>query len=250
MNFLKVLSVSTFLTASVFATAQNAENNERLLPKEGDVGATIVVNGLIDNINLSPSENQFNQNLLFGKYYLKDDLALRVGIGLNSFNAKREQSETVNEVTTEMDSTASQTTFNLSGGIEKHLTGTRRLDPFIFAQADFSFIGKPKFETETRVTTSVGTTTDKRVATSDGGIGVALNLGGGFNYFLAKSFSIGSEVYFSVQYAREGGTTSITDTQTDINGNTTSAFLDVDDSQSQTIIDVNPVANINISYFF
>ena len=57
-------------------------------------------------------------------------------------------------------------------------------------------------------------------------------------------------MHFALQYVREGGTTSTTNTNTDVGGNITSSFSDDFDSQKRTTARVDPGANINISYFF
>ena len=177
MNFIKLASITFCITLSAFAISQEDSGTSKFFPKRGDIGASIVVNGLIENIDLNTNTNEFNQNILFAKYYLKDDLALRLGIGLSAFNSKREKSETVNDITTEIDSISKQTTFNISAGIEKHLQGSYRLDPYIFAQYDFAFIGKQKTEFEAREISSVGTKIENLESIRDGGISVALKFG-------------------------------------------------------------------------
>lgn len=243
--------LSLLIGTSVFAQQQKDDAYfTNLLPKKGDFGTTLIVTGLLDDINLGTKENEYNNNLLFGRYYLKDQLVLRTGFGLNTNNSSREQSSEENDITTEIDSSSKQTTFNLSFGVEKHLNPSRRLDPYLFSQVDLSFIGKLNLETETRSISSVGTARSSRDETRDGGLGIALNLGGGFNYFLAQNFSVGTEVQFGLRYLREGGTTSITEADTDINGNVTSVFSNVDNTLKGTDISVSPSALINISYFF
>ena len=139
MNRLKSLAlilISSFLSFSVLAQ----ETPKDFLPKAGDFGASIVVNGLINNVSLSTNSNSYGQNILFAKYYLKDDLALRAGLGLKLNRILRETADSSGALLEEVDSLRRSFSANLSIGIEKHLTANKRLDPFVFGQLDISMI--------------------------------------------------------------------------------------------------------------
>ncbi len=139
---------------------------------------------------------------------------------------------------------------NLSVGIEKHLKPNNRLDPYVFGQLDISLIGKSKNEIENREISTIGTNSTNREIIRDGGFALGLNFGGGFNYFLAKNFSVGSELYLGVQYVSVGGGISDNSTNTTAGGTTTSTFDTRDDISKTTTIRVDPTAQINFSYFF
>jgi len=234
-----------------FAQAENKTVEEiNLLPQKGNLGVSLLVDGLIDNLTLQSNENELGENILFAKYYLENDLVLRMGFGLNIISANRTTSDSVSVTLVERDSSASRYLINISGGAEKHLKSSKRLDPFIFSQVDLTFIGKTNVEINATTTSSAGVAKDERTIKQDGGFGIGLQLGGGFNYFLAKRFSLGAELSMRLQYVTEGGT--ITDNQiiTPVNGSSTSNFISREDQQNQTTVNVEPNALINISYFF
>jgi len=249
MNRLKsiaLLLMSCFLSLSVFAQ----DTSKDFLPKAGDFGASIVVNGLIDNISLSTNSNAYGQNILFAKYYLKDDLALRTGFGFKLNRAVRETADSAGALLVEVDSLRRSYSVNISIGIEKHLMPNKRLDPFVFGQLDLSLIGKTKNNIENRQTSTIGTNSTEREIIRDGGFALGLNLGGGFNYFLAKNFSVGSELYLGFQYVSVGGGITDNTTNTTAGGTRTSTFDSRDDISKTTALNVNPTAQINFSYFF
>jgi hypothetical protein len=233
---------------SIISTAQNTEND--FLPKKGDFGTSILVSGLIDNINLSPNKSSYGQNILFAKYYLEDDLALRVGLGFSLSRSVSESSDSSGLFLNEVDSMRRSSSMNVSIGIEKHLTDNRRLDPYVFGQLDLSFIGKSKTETDVRQISTIGTASNNREVIRDGGFAIGVNAGAGFNYFLAKNFSVGSEVYLGLQYVSLGGGISDNTTNTTAGGNRSSTFNSREDITKTTNLNVAPTAEINFSYFF
>lgn len=251
LNFSAFLALFALLSFSSFAQENKSSyESSKFFPKAGDIGASILIDGLIDNISLGSNSNDYGQNILFGKYYWKDDVAFRAGFGLSINNSKRETADSLGVLLIEVDSVRSNYNINISGGIEKHLSPTKRLDPYIFSQLDLTFIGKTKTETETRSISSVGTSKQERTIKRDGGLAFGLQAGGGFNYFLAERFSIGTELALRIQYVKLGGTISDNTITTSTNGTTVSDFESREDLSKQTTIDVEPNALINISYFF
>lgn len=249
MNTLKTFAL--LLLSSLFSLTVLSQNEQKdFLPKAGDVGVSIVVDGLVNNISLSTNTNAYGQNILFAKYYLADDLALRAGFGVNLNRVVRESADSSGVLLIEVDSLRRSFSMNLSAGIEKHLKPNNRLDPYVFGQLDISLIGKTKNETENRQISTVGTNTTNREIIRDGGFALGLNFGGGFNYFLAKNFSVGSELYLGVQYISLGGGISDNSTNTTVGGTTNSTFDTRDDISKTTTIRVDPTAQINFSYFF
>jgi len=69
----KLLTISILLLSAFYSVAQDSTKtyeSSKFFPKAGDIGASIIVDGLIDNINLESNSNEVGQNLLFIKYYL------------------------------------------------------------------------------------------------------------------------------------------------------------------------------------
>lgn len=249
-----LIIISVFLFSSL-SIAQNDSNSSKysspeFFPKKGDMGTTLLMSGLIDNIQLESQSVELGKNILFLRYYLEDDLVLRLGLGIDFRNYKNEVADSVGLSLVTGDSLNRMTTFNISGGIEKHLESSNRLDPYVFGQLNLTFVGKEVTEINAAVNTSAGTGRVEQTIKTDGGFGIGLVVGGGLNYFIAKRFSLGTELGLVLQYSNIGGTTSNNTITTPINGNSSSDFKTSDDQVKLTEIKVNTNALINLSYFF
>ena len=247
-----LIFTSTALIAQDSTRAEEPVKSERsaLFPKANDIGVSLVVDGLIDKIQLNSPTNGYGQNLLFARYYYKDDVVFRMGFGFSLDNYNRERSDSSGINLLERDSTYNRYLINVSMGIEKHLRGNKRLDPYVFSQIDLTFIGKTTIETQSNTIKSNGTDRVSRTIKQDGGIAFGLLAGGGFNYFIGERFSLGTELSLKIEVSNVGG--AITDNQvtTPVNGSSTTVFTTKNDQVSQTDIDVVPNALINLSYFF
>jgi hypothetical protein len=243
---------------STLANAQNeqsntnteSENRHEFMPKQGDLGTTILLSGLIDNIQFTTPEVELGQNILFVRYYLEDDLSLRLGFGFDLNSINRETADSVGLSLISTDSSTSRFTLNISGGIEKHLKSTNRLDPYIYSQLNLTFVGKENTDIITTEEFSAGIDRINRSIKKDGGIGVGLVVGGGMNYFIAPRFSLGAEIGLFLQYSSIGGTISDNTITTLNNGNSSSDFNRSEDKVQRTTIGVQTNALINVSYFF
>lgn len=263
-NFISLILFGSFLLMSLGSQGQNEEHStvkeskniakkyvgHSFFPQKKNFGLSLIMTGLIDNIQLESAQNTIGQNILFGRYYFDNDLAFRAGLGFDWTRIKRQKADSVGQTLVEQDSLVNQFVFNLSFGLEKHISTTNRIDPYVFGQVDLTFIGKSNVEINGRTISTAGTARDDRTIRQDGGLGFGLNAGGGFNYFLARNFSLGTELALQLQMVKEGGT--ITDNQIikPINGSTSSNFQKREDQINQTTLNVNPTASINISYFF
>ncbi len=250
VKFFTLCLMCLFISSAITAQEKSTYSSGEFFPKKGDIGASILIDGLIDNIKLTSNNNQYGQNILFVKYYLEDDLALRLGFGFTLDAYKREKADSMGLSLIEVDSTSSRYFINTSFGIEKHLNPSKRLDPFIFAQLDLTFIGKTKIEAETREISTAGVSSLNRTIKRDGGIAFGLQVGGGMNYFLTERFSIGTELALRFQVVSEGGTISDNEIFTPIGGSSVSDISSSEDRITTTELNVSPNALINLSYYF
>lgn len=252
---LTALSIIFLLSTAIIAQEETNKNssyqgNPELFPQKGDLGVTLLLSGLIDNLQLQSPRSAYGQNQLFLRYYLKDDMALRLGFGLDLRNYRRETADSLGMALLSRDSLNRRYTLNVSGGLEKHLSASNRLDPYVFGQLNLSFIGKERIEVDEVITSSVGEATQERVIKRDGGIAIGLLVGGGMNYFIAKRFSMGAEIGLLLQYSNVGGTISDNTISTDPGGNTDSDFNTSEDLVREFTSGVDTQALINLSYFF
>jgi len=160
------------LTAAVFALTLSTAFSQEFKPKEKEIAVGV---GLTDFKSFSLV------NGISGRYFYKSDLAIRA-----SFNIDRESNadydyddkgaETKSTISNEMH-------LNLGLGVEKHFSGTDRLDPY--AGADI-LVGLTSNNTEDKSTTS--TVTSK---SSDSNFG--LRLLAGADYYVLPKVYIGTE---------------------------------------------------------
>ncbi|MEQ8910063.1 MAG: hypothetical protein RIC95_12770 [Vicingaceae bacterium] len=228
---------------------ENAKKNN-FYPQAGDFGTSIVVNGLIDNISFESNQNRYGSNFIFGRYYLEDDLVLRMGLGLIVNSTKNTTADSVGNTLEEVENTKTNYLLNFSGGIEKHLGGTKRLDPYLFSQLDLTFIGKSTEEIITEETSAAGTSKVEQTIKEDGGIAIGLGGGVGFNYFIAPRLSIGSELSMGLMFVNEGGTVSDNTVTTPVNGSASTNFTSREDKTRTLSLGVMPNALVHFSYFF
>ena len=235
---------------SILLAQDSTSSKSAFKPQKGDFGTTLNLSGLIDDIQLQTTNSELGQNLLFLRYYLEDDLVLRLGLGVDFNNYNRSVADSVINTLVEEDSLFRKFVFNISGGIEKHFSSSKRLDAYVFGQMNLTFVGKENTEVDTKVTAPNGVGTTERIIKKDGGIGFGLLFGGGFNYFIAKNFSVGTEVGLLINYSSIGGTTSDNTISNPINGSSSSDFNTSEDKVNQAEIGVQANALLNLSFFF
>lgn len=129
-----ILSAALFAGLAFGANAQSTSTSDEgaIKPVAGEVTMEANVSLLNGGVSLSNSLNQ-----LRGRYFLSDNMAIRLGINL-SYNSDAPRPE-VESRTME---------FSLAPGIEKHFAGTNRLSPYVGADLLFGF-KSVHFEDET-----------------------------------------------------------------------------------------------------
>jgi hypothetical protein len=223
---------------------------DTLKPHAKNVGITFNVTGLINNISLGSLTDKNNNNALLGRYYLKNDLALRTGLGVYSVNNKWSTSDSVGTALVAMDSVQKRFDFTVTLGIEKHLGNTRRLDPYVGADLVVGAIGKTKINVDEKTSDNTGTATRQHIIQQDGGAVFGVSGLVGFNYFISRNFAIGAEYQLGYQVQRFGGDYSETTVNTPISGQSTSTFTKSINKTKYSGFSVNSTAGILLSIFF
>ncbi|MGB0886819.1 MAG: outer membrane beta-barrel protein [Vicingaceae bacterium] len=247
-----VLTLAALLAIVLTSNAQD----ERLKPQDGDWGFSLNISGIINNIVLENNKDSLGQYNLFARHYLKDDVALRIGFGVNYFKQKHFAEDSVTIVSTgsralqEKDSTISRFDFKISVGIEKHLGNTRRLDPYVGADLSITRLGATKVDGKTDITDATGVHNEQIILQQDGGFSYGLRGLVGFNYFISKNLSLGAEFGYAIEYTKAGGDYSGSRVITPVSGNQTSDFVSGKGGVSQTNIGATPTGGIMLSFFF
>ena len=122
--------------------------------------------------------------------------AMRLGVFLGYQN-KTTITQDENSVTKDLElkKKNSGITIAIQPGIEKHMTGTDRLSPYIGGYVDLNFTTTNKKD-ESQMTLSNGDFILGSSQTKGGSLGLGLNAVAGFDYYLAKSLYFGTELGF------------------------------------------------------
>lgn len=245
--------LSMILILAAFSlNAFGQEEESRLKPVAKNWGFTFSLTGLIDNLKLEGAKDQTGQPILFFRRYLKDDLALRAGFGLNTYRNTSVRKDSIRQIPAfvEYDSVYSRNDVSFVAGIEKHIGTMRRLDPYFGGEFMLTLIGKETISwNETRTETS-GKTTIEGERKIDGGTGIGVFGIAGFNYFIADHISLGAEYRFGYSYLKQGGNFSESIITTPSSGSPTNTFNRGTQEFRDTGFEVNSTANIILSIFF
>jgi hypothetical protein len=191
------------------------------------------------------------QEMFFGRYYISSDLALRVGLGINSISMKSNTVDSVAGATaiTTTDSKTSAFSFGLNVGVEKHFaSAAEKLDPYAGAQLGFSSLGSIKNET------SSNTNTDPAVSSTStttwaGGSAFGFDLLGGFNFFFTDNFALGAEFSWGFHSANIGGDYTM-DASSTVGSTTVNTQAKGSAKTGTSGFRVGSTAGVNASVFF
>lgn len=228
---------------------------DTLKGQKGDWGISINISGIINNITLQNQKDGAGNYVVFGRKYIKDDVAIRLGLNVayNSNNWNSEDSVIIgtgNSALRTIDSTVSRFDFSLSGGYEKHFGNTKRLDPYFAGVLTIGRIGNTETKANTNVKDVTGTDKTQHIIQQDGGFYFGLGAVAGFNYFIAPKFSLGAEFGYFYSYSKTGGDYNESVVNTPVSGAQSSTFSLGINEQSSNSLNVNSTASIMLSYFF
>lgn len=247
-KYLALIIVVLCLSSNLFSQ----EEEPRLKPVEKEWGFGFNLTGLISDLKLEGNTDMTGQPILFFRRYLKDDLALRLGFGLNTTKNSTLQKDSLRQISAfvEFDSVYSSSDISISMGIEKHIDKMRRLDPYFGGEFVLSFIGKETASWNQVTIETSGTTTIEGERKTDGGVGFGIFGIAGFNYFIANHVSLGAEYRFGYNYLKTGGNFSESVITTPSSGSPTNTFNKGTAELKSSGFQVNSTASIIFSIFF
>lgn len=193
----------------------------------GDVELRLQTGGDFIHV-LSPNLN--------ARYFLKDDMALRLSLGVNTSSTSQDYAENSDGTGGVGTVETSGSNFGIGVGIEKHFAGTDKLSPYVGAGISFSTGSSSETwtnavgNTEGGYDYSAATTGKFDDSNSSFGIGVSA----GADYFFTNSIYLGMEVGFGFNSSSTGDSKgSVT------SGGTTSTYLSKGGSSSGISIGAN-----------
>lgn len=199
-----------FLVALLAGVASLA--SAQIKPKSGSNGFMFGVYGT-DDIGFSTNNTNPTSGTVLFKHFLSDDNALRLGINFDR------ESESLKSLSGGDSLKASQSMFGLIVGMQKMLGGTDRLNVYGAADLGLGF-GSSKEET-----TYPDPINNIHTVKSGTRIQFGLTASIGFEYFIAKQWSVGGEFGWGLHLTSQGeGEISDTNPSSNAKGPKSSAF--------------------------
>ena len=201
----KTILLLTIMAFSVSAFAQK--------PVKGNLLTEV-------NVSLNQWTNELSIPNLRFRYFIADDLAVRADLSVSGASAENNFSSggTDKDGTQEI----SQSSFLLRVGAEKHWAGTEKLSPFAFGM-----IGLANNSASQKWTDYDGTgyAKDFNAEVESGSSSFGIQLGMGADYWITKSFYVGTEFgwgWFSNNTAE--GTSTVNGVKTTTPASSSSSF--------------------------
>lgn len=185
----KLLLVVAFATVGTIAFAQK--------PTTGNITVEMGLSSILGTPVSPANPAGVGVGTLRGRYFLSDNMAVRgsFGVGMGSTTTTAGTEETV----------AKSTGFTLGAGIEKHLSGTSKLSPYLGAEVAFGIASG-----STEVTNFGGVAGDKQSITGGGTSNLRLNAMLGADYWIVERVYVGAEFGMTLF-----GTSTVADTETE-----------------------------------
>lgn len=174
-------------------------------------------------LNVNPFQGQISLNNALNqikvRYFATDNLAYRLAFNINNVRRDNGQSSAYGSNPIENSDIKKSTTFGLNLGFEKHLTGTRRLSPYIGAEIAFGMkSAKETIDSKQSTTEIKGGWQSTQVLQYNNGNGTyyytsinntdigyqsfGINIVTGFDYYVAKNFFFGYEMLLGYNYTK------------------------------------------------
>lgn len=199
------------LAAGTFAASAHSPQHEDFKffkPKKGDVTAEA---GLVGGILNSDFTLNNNAGMLRGRYFLKNNFALRLGLNLSVENAK---DNVYGPGNASGFTSTTNTGFMVNLGVEKHFKGTARLSPYVGGDILFGIAN-----TRTKSEADNGGVYQANYAALSTQSDYSLGLRGvvGADYYIAPRVYLGGEVGLGLMKTWAG------EAYTEVNGTATTA---------------------------
>ncbi|MBK7440908.1 MAG: hypothetical protein WAT43_17320 [Chitinophagales bacterium] len=201
-------------------------------------------------------DNLIPQSVIAYKRYYSDGLASRFSIGLNSVSSKTFMGDStgVPDEYSETEVKWNGFSFGIGLGMEKHMaTESSKVDPYLGVDLMFAMLTGLGYSYTNDITGDGYSSSTTQDVSYPGGLGLGLNLIGGFNYFFADNISIGGEVGLGFAMQNMGGewTNDIVTSSTNGGTTTTTEFNDRGEYKSGVSgINVNSYGGVNLMIYW
>lgn len=205
MKKLLILILISFFGVGAMNAQNENDSISKYFPENKDFGVTLNVSGLINSITVLPNQDLLNSNSLLLRYKQSEKITYRLGIAPNIYRFNEQRTDSVGKDLVEFDSTASRSMVSFRPGVEFHLKGTKRLDPYVAVDAELGVVGKNNIGSTSNVTDTTGTSRVVRTITEDGGFVLGARATLGMNYFFAPKLFFGVEYGLGLSNIVSGG---------------------------------------------
>lgn len=241
----KFIAVLGLVATTVAANAQEPtrhgkfkhnRNQESFKPLAGDFTGELGLSGGILNSEVNLNEN----GLLRFRYFVKDDLAIRLGASVGANNRKENAYGINNEA-----GWVKQNNFGvgINLGIEKHFAGTKRLSPYVGADLMFNATSNHKWSEKANYAGAYDANYSFDVkGANQTGFGVRAIMGA--DYYFAKNVYLGVEAGLGFMASKSGKTTT-----TNVDNGVTKTFTT--ESRGSTFeLSPNVITGVRIGFVF
>lgn len=173
--------------------------NQHLKAEKGEITTEFGLAGGLNNAEFELNEG--GVGLLRGRYFIKEDMALRLGFSLGVSNDKSNIYGSNNEVGK---SKTNNTNFILNLGFEKHFAGTANLSPYVGGDLLFGIAGQKQSLENTDGSNYVDDFNSE--IKGPGSLSVGIRGIVGADYYITKHVYLGAEAGLGFLYSHEGKT--------------------------------------------
>ena len=181
----KVLLTAVAVFSLTFVNAQEENATSGYKPVKGTIATEVGLSGGLNNADFN-----LNTGALKFRYFFKDDMALRLGLGLNSNKTENVNNANPANIETTIRKN-SNTLLNL--GIEKHFAGSERLSTYAGADLLIGFTGASYEYTENGYSYEEDASTNNGLNTVNASTSFGLGLFTGADYYITKKVFLGVE---------------------------------------------------------
>lgn len=219
-------------------TNKETEETFNFKPTEGTITTEVGITGESLKTNFF---NLVNNTAKF-RYFIKDDLAVRAGLGLGS--NKEEENEIPNPSNGNFSTTVSRyTNRTFTIGAEKHFAGSDRLSTYVGADIVLAFKGASTKTTNNY--NGASTTIEGKGLGINASSSYGLRVTTGADYYFTKKLYLGVEVGLSYTM---GTTDEVNTTVVAANGNTTTTITEAKGATSET--STNVIGGLKLGFQF
>lgn len=240
----------TLLMASFALLAQDSNKVKAFYPEVGDWGVVGNVSGIIAQVQTATPKDLRNENLFLIRYKKSEQLTFRLGIAPNVMNVNVSSTDSVGKDLVRFDSTASRSTIAFKPGVEYHLKGTHRLDPYLAGEVELGVVGGMNIGSSTNITDTTGTSLITRTITEDGGFSLGLKLSAGMNFYIAPKLFVGAEYGVGLTSVTTGGDRQEVVQYNPVSGSDYSQRNLSSIRTTNTNLVVDPTIKLTVGYFF